>query len=61
MQSWYMRPHLKALVELDLDDAGVQWPSHDGTRLALRGFKCMKKISVLTACVFVPDRQKQRH
>ncbi len=51
-----IQPLRETLVELNLVDAGVQWPGHDGTRLNLRDFECMKRLSVRAACLLVPNR-----
>lgn len=49
-----LRPVRETLVEFDLNDVGLRWPGHDGSRMNLRAFTCMKKISLCAGCIFVP-------
>lgn len=49
-----LRPVRETLEELDLHNVGGRWPGHDGSRLDLRAFECMKKISLPAACIFIP-------
>ena len=50
-----LHPVRETLVELNLIDVGTRWPDHDGSRLDLRGFTCLKKISLCATCVFIPN------
>ena len=54
---WVLRPVKRSLVQLDMCTAyEPRWDSHDGSRLSLRDFTLLNKLSILSLFLFTEHR-----